>query len=221
MKNERKIKIVLIVIFGIFLVIALAVIILNNVIENKIKKELAHISPAFQVSYSSVNANLFALSVSFDSLEINYIPFSSRPQNRHSLQFSHAALKGISFYKFLFSKKLAANNLQFEDGTIRLDKFLIDHKDSAQNKIFSTAHIPFQTLSINQIELKRFAAFSFSNQVNQILAKGDLALGQFQLNINDSALHVATIDFNLSEINYGLPGTDDSLHIQKMVLNSK
>ena len=221
MKNERKIKIVLIVIFGIFLVIALAVIILNNVIENKIKKELAHISPAFQVSYSSVNANLFALSVSFDSLEINYIPYSSRPQNRHSLQFSHTALKGISFYKFLFSKKLAAGNLLFEDGKIRLDKFLIDHKDSAQDEILSNARIPFQNLSINHIDLKRFAVFSYSNQVNQLLAKGDLALGQFQLNIHDSVLHFATIDFNLSDINYGLPGSDDSLHIQKMVMNSK
>ena len=144
MKKGRKIKTVLVIVFGVVLAIALAGIILNNIIEKRIRAELSNISPALQVNYSSVHAHIFSSSVSFDSLEIRYIPYSSLPDNRHSLQFSTATLKGISFYKFIFKKTLGARNLLFEDGNIRLDKFLIDNKDSAQDEIFPDADLPFK-----------------------------------------------------------------------------
>jgi hypothetical protein len=221
MKNGRIRKVVLKVIFTASLVVIVVFFILKSIIQKKIRQELTNLSPAMQLRFSSVHVNMFASSVSLDSLQVNFIPYASRPENKHVLYFPKVSIKGISFLKFLFSKKLSVNNFILDEGNVHLDQFLLDKKDSAQAQIFTKIKWPFKKLFINNMELKSATTFLHSKQTDQLLAKGDLAIGGVMMNIDDSILHFAAIDCKLSRISYGLPHSDDSIHIQKLMMNSR
>jgi hypothetical protein len=221
MKNGRIRKVVLKVIFTASLVVIAVFFILKSVIQKKIRQELTSLSPAMQVKFSSIHINLFSSSVSLDSLDVSFIPYANRRENKHVLHFSQVSLKGISFLKFLFSKNLSVNNFILDEGNIQLDQFLLDKKDSAQAKIFTEIKWPFKKLFINNIELKNATTFLHSSRADQLLAKGDLAIGQVKMNSDDSIFHFAAIDCSLSGISYAIPHSNDSIHIQKLIMNSR
>lgn len=221
MKYERVIKIGLKIIIAVLLTVALAIPILNGIIQKRIRQELTNLSPALQVGVSSIYISIFSSSVSLDSLKINFIPYSTQPQNRHILLFTRVSLQGVSFLNFLFSKKLTANNFLLEEGNIQLDQFLLDKKDSAQAKISEEIKRPFKEVLINNVKLTRTTVFSHSHQTDQLLGKGDFALSHVQMNSYDSIFHYEAINCSLSEINYGLPDATDSIHIQKLVMDSR
>jgi len=221
MKNSRTIKVVFKVIFAACLVVVAAFFIVKGIIQKKIRQELTNLSPAMQVRFSSVHINMFSSSVSLDSLEINFIPYANQQENKHVLHFPEVYLKGIGFLKFLFSKELTANNLLLNRGDIYLDQYLLDKKDSAQIKIFTAIQWPFKKIFINDLELKNTTTFLQTNGADQILAEGDLAIGQVKMTNHDSTLHFARLDCNLSNISYGFPHSNDSIHMQKLMLDSR
>src|SRR4030095_5511003 len=121
--GSKKIKRVLRVTIIVCLVLIAGYFALNAVITKKIEQQVTNLSPFLMIKFSNAHVNIFSSFVSFDSLDINFIPYNSRQQDKHRLQFSSVSLKGISFLKFLFSKKLEATGLLLEDGNIQLDSF--------------------------------------------------------------------------------------------------
>src|SRR5690349_18711162 len=80
--------------------------VLNAVIREKIRQQFTDISPFVAVEFSKVHANILSSSVSFDNLDINFVPYKSRQQDKHHLHFSAVAMNGINFLKFLLNKRL-------------------------------------------------------------------------------------------------------------------
>ena len=221
MKNVRIIKIAIKIIVAASLVIVAAFFIAKGVIEKKLRQELTNLSPAVQIRFSSAHVNMFSSEVSLNSLEINFIPYANQQESKHVLYFPQVSFKGISFIKFLFSKELAVNTLQPEGGNIHLDQFLLDKKDSLQTNIFTAIKWPFKKLLIERLELKRTTIFLHLNRAEQLLAKGDLVIGQVKMNNPDPALRFVSFDCNLSSISYGFPNSTDSIHMQKLMINSR
>src|SRR4051794_6966205 len=81
------------------LVLITGYFILNAVIQKKIRQQLTDLSPALVMNFSKVHADIFSSSVSFDSFDINFIPYNNRDQYKHHLHFSTVSLNGISFLK--------------------------------------------------------------------------------------------------------------------------
>src|SRR6266498_2577882 len=187
------------------LILITGFIIFNAVIRKEIRKQLTNLSPALQIKFASFHTNFLSSSVSFDSLRVNFIPYNNRQQNKHSLYFSHASLKEISFFKFLFNKKLVADYFLLEEGNIQLDQFLLDKKDSAQAQVFKEIDWPFKKLFINNIELKKVRAFLHSEKNDQLLATGDIVIGGISVNKPGDRPEFTSIDLRLSDINYPLP----------------
>jgi hypothetical protein len=217
-KGKRIIKNTLKIIIAICLILITGFIILKPVINKKIRQHLTNLSPGIQVKFSSIHSNFFSSSVSFDSLEINFIPYSSLQQNKHCLSFPHASLSGISFLKFLFGKKLVAENFLLEQGDIHLDQFLLDKKDSAQSEVFKEIKWPFKKLFIRNAELKRITAFLHSDHDDQLLAKGDIMIGGISVSKPGDSPSFTNVDLSLSDLNY--PSPDYNIQIREVTINS-
>src|ERR1051326_510005 len=192
--------------------------ILHSVIQKKIRQQFTNLSPALLIKFSNVHTNIFSSSVSFDSLDINFIPYNGLQQNKHHLYFPRVSLKGISFLKFLFSKKLAANDLFLDEGNIQLDSFLLGKKDSAQSEVLRQIEWPFKKLFIRNVELINASVFRHSDKEDPLLARADIRLGVVSLDKPGGNPAFKSIDISLSDLNYELPGY--GIHIGQLSVNS-
>jgi len=217
-KGERIIKGTLVIVVSASVLFITGFFILNSVIQKKIREQLTNLSPAVQIKFSSVHSNIFSSSVSFDSLAINFIPYNNRQQNRHCLYFSHASLHEVSFLKFLFNKKLVAENFLLDGGNIQLDQFLLDKKDSAQSAVLKEIKWPFKKLFIKNVELKELETFLHSEKNDQLLAAGDIVIGGISVSKPGDRPRFTSIDLSLSDINY--PSTGYGVHIRHLEINS-
>ena len=192
--------------FAITVIVCLTLItgyfILNAVIQKKIRQQFADLSPILVIKFSKVNTNFLSSSVSFDSLDINFIPYKNREQDKHHLYFSTVSLDGVSFLKFLFTKKLQADDLLLDKGNIQLDSFLLDKKDSAQANVLSQIKWPFKKLYVRNVELKNTDVFLHSENGQRQLAKTNMLFKGVSINKPGEQPSFDDIDLRLSGVNY-------------------
>jgi hypothetical protein len=200
------------------LVLITGYFILNAVIQKKIRQQFTNLSPALVINFSKVHANILSSSVSFDSFDVNFIPYNIRKQHRHHLYFSTLSLSGISFLKFLFNKKLEVTQLLLDNGSIELDSFLLDKKDSAQTKVFDQANWPFKRLYIRNVELKKMQVVLHSESNDHLLTKGDIALGGVSMNKPGDVPVFNNIGIHLSDLDYASHG--NSIRLSQLIVNS-
>jgi hypothetical protein len=157
-------------------------------------------------------------SVSFDSLDINFIPYHSREQYKHHLYFSTVSLNGISFLKFLFGKKLEATELLLDNGSIQLDSFLLDKKDSAQSNVLNQIKWPFKKLYIRNVELKKMQVILHSESNDHLLTKGDIALSGVYMSKPGDVPVFNNIGVHLSDLDYA--SHDYRIRASQLIVNS-
>ena len=203
--KTKLIRITLKIVVAVCFVLIASFFILDSLIKKKIRQQLTNLPPSAQVKFSAVRSSLFSSSVSFDSLEINFVPYSGLQENRHVFKFSRASLQRISFYEFLFHKKLVAGNFLLEDGNIQLDQFLMNKKDSLQAEIIKKIKWPFKTLDINSIQLRRTVVFLRTQSSNQLIARGDAGLGRVTVDTPGTRPSFSSINLHLADINYKFP----------------
>jgi len=206
------------------LIFVLATFILNAVIRQKINQQLQSLSPSLQFTYSSLHSNILKSSVSFDDLQINFIPYQTLPGNRHTFQFTQASIKDINFFKLLFSKKFSAGGIFLEKGNIVIDSLLFAKKDSAQAKTFEQLKTSFKSINIRDLEFTGMRVCSKENVSGPPLITGDFAMHGIQINQQgpvNTRFHFNTVDCNLSDLNYSLPNNNGMLHIGKFVIDGK
>ena len=189
--------------------------ILNIAIQRRIKEQLSTISPALQVKFSAVHVSLFSSFVSFDSLDINFIPYKDRPQNKHHLYFRGVSLKQIGFLKFLFNKKLEANDVSLNEGTIHLDEFLLDKKDSAQSDVLKQINWPFKELRFRNVEL-RANVFLKTDSNDQLISQAHITLGGVSFNKSGKNPSIDAMDIHLSNLCYRRYG----IELRQLAVNS-
>jgi hypothetical protein len=216
--NGRKIikrTLKAVVIAGVLVIIPYFVF--DLILKEKIRQQLTDLSPALQIKFTSLHTDILTSSVSFDSVDINFTPYKSQ-QNKHHLSFAKATLNGISFFSFLFHKKLRADNFLASKGNIRLDSFLLEKKDSTQSDIFKEMKWPFKTLSIGKVALDEINILLHSSRSDQLLAKGDVALRNVSENDPGNAPSIEAVDLRLSDVNYSFNGY--KINSPLLVINS-
>ncbi|HEV8507150.1 MAG TPA: hypothetical protein VGQ53_17185 [Chitinophagaceae bacterium] len=216
--ERRKIKRVLKVIIIVCLVLITGYFALNTIIQKKIRQQFTNLSPSLVIKFSAIHVNILSSFASFDSLDINFIPYDSLQQNKHHLYFSNVSLKEIGFLKFLFSKKLEAAKLLLDDGNIELDSFLLDKKDSAQSKVFNEIKWPFNKLYFKNVELKNTRAFLHSEDSSQQLANADMIFRNVSINKPGEQPSFDEVQLVLSDLNYKSPGYQ--VRLPKLTISS-
>jgi hypothetical protein len=216
--ERRKIKRILKATIIVCLVLITGYFMLNTVIQKKIRQQFTNLSPSLMIKFSKVHVNILSSFVSFDSLDINFIPYNGLQQNKHHLYFSNVSVKEIGFLTFLFRKKLAAGNLLLADGNLHLDSFLLDKKDSAQSKVLNEIKWPFNKLYFKNVELKNTKAFLQSGDSTQHLANADITLRNVSITKPGKKPSFDDIDLVLSDLNY--QSSAYKVRLPKLTINS-
>lgn len=226
MKNKRrwpKWMIILSYSLGIFFILLIGSIILNTVLENKLKEKLKNFSPYLQINFSSVNASLFSSSVSINDIHIHYKPDENNQRHQHIFYFSKVELTGINFLKLLFNKNLSLNKLQIGKGKIELDQFLLNKKDFALKNIIN--QMPFQNILVHHFELAQTGVWLHTDKENHLLLNANSAVDEININglnksLTQNNFKFSSIETNLSDINYYIADVADTLEIKKLEINS-
>jgi len=203
--ESRKIKRVVRVSIIVCLVLITGYFILNAVIRKQIRQQFSNLSPSLTINFSDTHVNLLSSFVSFDSLDIHFIPYNNR-QDEHHYYFSTVSLNGISFLKFLFGRKLEVTNLLLDNGNLQLDSFLLDKKDSAQSKILNEIKWPFKKLYVGNMELKNARVLLHSENSDRQIAGVNMRCKGVSISKPGKKPSIDDIDLRLSGINYRSPG---------------
>ena len=204
------------------LILVLATFILNAVVRQQIKQRLQSLSPSLHVTYSSIHSNILTASVSFDNLEIRFVPYPTLPGRQHTFQFVHASIKSINFFKILFGKKFSAGGIYLKKGNILVDSFLLDKKDSAQAQTVEQLKTSFRSVNIHHLEFTGVRVCMKESLQDPPLMAGDFSMHGIQINQQDTVsnrFHFTRVDCDLSELNYSLPGNNGTLHTGKFVID--
>jgi hypothetical protein len=131
---------------------------------------------------------------------------------------THAELKMSRFLKFLFSKKLEATELLLDNGSIQLDSFLLEKKDSAQSNVLSQVKWPFKKLYIRNVELKKMQVILHSESDDHLLTKGNIALSEVYMGKPGDVPVFNNIGAHLSDVDYA--SHDYSIRASQLIINS-
>lgn len=212
------IKAGLAIIAGICLVFVIALLSADAIIEKKTRSQFSELSPALQIKFSRVRSRIFSSSVSFDSLQISFIPYADHKEEQHVFLFRNVSLQGIHFLSFLLHKKLVAKDLVLGGGDIRLSRSLIESKDSVQMQLLRQLKWPFRTLSIARIQLAQSKIFLQSAHMDTLLAQGNASLRGVAIDKPGDKPVLSRFDVDISDINY--PSDDLRIRIGRLRLNS-
>ncbi len=220
----RKGKLMLFCFIGIIFILITGNIILNKVIENKVRENLDQLSPIVKVSFSAVHANLFTSSLSISDLAIQFNPDTTDKQHQHFFYFPKAEFAGISFLKVIFKQELSINKLKLESGKIKLDESILDKKDSVQNALLQKT--PFKNILIDHLEMTKMNVWLHSTTNNKLLMKGSINIDDISVNnLNKSSSEnnfgFNGLECNISDINYSIPGVYHTVQIKNLLLDSK
>lgn len=189
------------------------------------KFDVLQMLPTSEQNKYSSNRNLDASSISMNNLITHIILYKKKQQHQHSFYFQHVAFTGVNFAKIIFNDSIFINKLNFEQGEIKLDPFLSDKNDATPAKILAYLHIPFKNVSINNLSLSGAKVWLHSDNMNQMLLKGDLTINKVELNgLNKSVInefYLGGIKCNFSNINYPLPNAYYTIHIKKFIVDSR
>jgi hypothetical protein len=191
--------------------------ILNAVIRRQIGQQLINLSPSLTINFSDTHVNLLSSFVSFDSLDIQFVPYNNR-QDKHHLYFSTVSLNGISFLKILFGRKLEVTNLLVDNGNLQLDSFLLDKKDSAQSKILNEIKWPFKKFYVGNMELKNARVLLHSENSDQQIARVNMRCKGISIGKPGEKPSIDDIDLRLSDITYRSPGY--VIRVPELTINS-
>ena len=178
--------------------------VINSAIQQKIIHQLSNLSPALKTRYSRLTTNLFASSVSFDSLEINFIPYQSMQQYQYRVQVSKFSLKGIHFLKFLFNKDLVANDLVVKNGVICVDSFLLSRNDSLQADILEKINWPFRRLLLRNVDMLRLRMDL--NHAEPMVANANILFHELSVDQPGNGPKFESVDMQLSQVNFPVRG---------------
>lgn len=223
-RQSRKWKRILFYGAGILVVVFSAYLILNKIIENKVKEKLGELVPFAKVGFSSIHGNAFASSFSLNDLSIKLQVNATDSIHQHTCNFSKVEFNGINFFSMLFNEKLSLRKLKLRKGKIKLDTFLFDKNDSLKYALLSK--MTFKNISIAHFEMEATSVWLCSNEKDELLLTGLVNMDGIEINHPDkhsaeNNFHFTAILCNLQDIDYTIEALDETLQIKQLSINSK
>lgn len=203
---------------GLIVLVFAGNIIINRVIEGKLKQQLGALQPYAHVSFSTAKVNLFAFSLQMQGVTVVVYPDTLDKQHAHTLHFTNADVSGINFFKILFSKKAGISTVKLSGGNIVLDSVMLYRKDLPHYNVF--ASLPFTQADLSHLAIPGA----------QVYIKGDTKTSLLSGSVYVDDIHVqqagasnvsfGDVSCTLQNIQYTLPGIQHTVQVKSLNISS-
>jgi hypothetical protein len=191
----------------------LADIFVNYTFENKLRSELKKNREA-DINFESAHASIFTLSLILKNVDVSY--FGKHQKKRfHKFNMDEVYVRGINAFKWWNEQALSAHRILFKNGTIVLDKYLLDQKDStgAKDENANSMNVTSHSVDFRNVSIK-------VQQDNKPLLEcsGEVHLENFS---SQAQKDIKGLAFRLHDVVYPMTGTHGQiLYVQDMRVNS-
>jgi hypothetical protein len=196
------------------------------ILKKRINKEIQLLEPEIELSYSTVEFQLFPASIRIDSLNILFRPNSHFLKHQHLVHLQWVKLSGINLGALLRGKEFTAESLKLGPGQINLDQLLLDQNQPFPQAMISRLNLSFQKMSVHRIESEKLSVSVDSAKQNLVKMEATLDLHAAEIDdIQDSIslkkMHLGSFKGELTDIRLSISGTLHYLHINSFVFNSE
>ena len=191
---SKKARIILGSIVGLLILIVIASFIANPIIENKIKKAIAQEIPEeFQINEYEVSVNSLSGSATIKNLQATVKDTVSVFKDS-KISLKEASIDGLSYWKYLFSSKIAVDDITLHDLQI------ITYKDTSKTRDREKKQKDFEeNISTGRFTLEN-ASFLYKNTDESIALQLDsLYFSITNVVVNNTTLQ-EKIPFHFSEM---------------------
>jgi hypothetical protein len=222
----KWIKVILISLGTLLLLLVIGYFVSIPIIKKKISQEIKLLEPEIELSYSSVEVQLFPASIRFDNLNLLIKTSPNFPQHEHHVHFQWLKLSGINLIALLKGKEFLAERLKLGPAQINIDRFLLDHYQPIAKGLITRLNLKFQKVSIKRIESEKSSVSVDSAKQNLVKMQTTLELRDAEIDdINDSIslekMHLGSFKGELTDIRLPITGTFHVLHIKSFEFNSE
>ena len=213
MKKSKKIFTLL---GAVILVFVLAVnVLLPSLIVDKIESVGAENFNSFEVE--NIDISIIPSSIVLTGVSVLDTTNNNLLKNPLVISIKNVELSGLSFYSYLFSKKINISNLIVDSATCEItSKYIVrdslNINDSAKKQL-KLKGIEVDNVDLSGISLKVTTIDSLNNK-SDLCANLDFAASEigYRLGTNNS-FYVARLKLNIDSISKSLPNTKQYLHV--------
>jgi len=203
---------------GLIILVFAGNIILNRVVENKIKQQLGALAPYADIRFSKAKINLFKFSLNMQHVQVIVYPDTTDKQHAHTATFTTIDATGINFFKALFSKKMGIYSVQLTGGNILLDSVMLYKKDLPHYNVL--ASMPFSTVDVSHINISTATVNMRSSSTTTRVLTGNIKVNDVQVGKGNAAMQYGNITADVQQVQFAIPGLQHTLQIQHVAFNS-
>ncbi len=225
--RKRKWVSIFLYITGILVVILIAGYFIGNaVIRNKAEKALRTLPPTWQVTYTSLQANLLRGSLVINGLEVRFMPkkaqsAKAQPQKAHVHEVSvgRLAVRGIHLLELMMHHRLRIRNIDVDGISASLDEYLLEKDTSVTN-----LQLPFSEVLIDRLRMTRLTVKGSEGEKKEWSMKGCLELDSVMAGQGakgNGGMTVRAVRMQVERATYTIPGMEETAHLQHLELDSR
>ena len=208
---------------AVLFLLLLANIVLNLILEKKLKRSLNDIHSNLRIEYSSAHATIFGLSCVVEDLKVIYRPDTSTT-NEHVIRCEEVRLEGINIFKWWFGNEIAVQKLVLTKGTISLDDYLLAHRDTIHDA--SSSGTPVKHMSIHSVEIKEVTMVVHAGSINTLQWNGNihihgLASGNDKDLFSTNTISPESFECTINDLDYRIAESFLHIHVKKLTMDSE
>jgi hypothetical protein len=230
--QKRRWDRILLYITGILVVLLVAGYFIGNaVIRHKTDEALRTLPPTWQVTYTSLQANILTGSLVLHGLEASFMPEKAHV---HKLSVDRLTVGGIHLLELMTHHRLRIRSIDVNGISANLDEYLLE-KDTSPPAV----HLPFTEALIDRLTLTGLTVKGGEREKKGWSVKGSLELDSVRManpevqgaekkgvkegtgvwgNVEPTAGAVRML---VEKADYPIPGTEETAHLQHLELDSR
>jgi len=214
---KRRWVSILLFITGILVILLVAgYFIGNSIIRHKMDQALRTLPPTWQVSYTSLGANILTGSLVIHGLKARFMPEKTHV---HELSVDKLAVGGIHLLELLIHHRLLIRSIDVDGISASLDEYLLE-KDTSLPAI----HPPFTEALIDRLTLSGLTIKGGKKEKKGWSVKGSLELDSVTEGTDvkgNVERAVGAVRMLVEKATYPIPGMEETAHLQHLELDSR
>jgi hypothetical protein len=184
--------------------------VLNLIFEQKLRTQLEKISET-EIRFESAHANLFTLSFILKNVDVTYFGKIGKDHS-HKFNIEELSVAGVNIIKWWSSNTLSVRRILLKNGTLVLDKYLLDTKDTSDTKKAET------NIYAHNVDFRNVAIKVEEDKKTQLECSGETHLMNFS---SLAPQDLQKLAFRLHHVVYNMSGTHGQvLHVEDVLVNS-
>lgn len=195
---DKRLKKGLIIGLAVLLVLIIGALVLNTVIENKLKSRLTHVSETRKIQYQDISVNVLTGGVKVVQPKL-WVYGKTTQELIAQIELNELSINNISYWDYLFKDKIAIKSILFHN-----PKVIYHHNELVNLK---SSQESYSEVLDNDVEIETIEIINGAVEVFSV-AKDSL-----MLKAKDIHLKINVIDLNKSSLKQKIPLTFGSYQL--------